>query len=85
MATLRHTDCQDPDCRICLEDHLALGRELAQRTGNDKVDHLGKIHKWMSDSGMTPETEWGWATAETFAVSTIAAYVRWFKGEEAVE
>jgi len=39
----------------------------------------------MSDSGMTPETEWGWATAETFAVSTIAAYVRWFKGEEAVE
>jgi len=82
MATLRHIDCRDPDCAVCLEDHLALGNELARLTGSEKEDHLGKIHKWMRDNGMNPETEWGWATAETFWDSTIAAYVAWFKGEE---
>jgi len=82
MATLRHIDCRNPDCAVCLEDHFALGRELDRLTGNDKIDHLGKMHKWMSDNGMKPETEWGWATVETFWDSTIAAYVAWFKGEE---
>ena len=76
---LRHPNCQIRACQTCLDDHQALAKWLDEATGNSKVDHLGRIHKWMSDNGKTPETEWGWATPETFSPDNLAAYVAAFK------
>lgn len=78
-VTLRHINCQNPDCRICMEDHLSLGDLLGELTGNDKVDHLGKYHQWLSLHDIPPETEWGWATEESFCAANIKQYVADFK------
>lgn len=78
---LSHPYCQDSDCRICLEEHLALGRKLDELTGDDTVDHLGKYHKFVSDSGHEAETKWGWATPLSFNDELIQEYVDWYKGE----
>ena len=79
IVILRHPNCQESRCPICLEDHLSLGYLLNDlcKTGNS-IDHLGKIHSWMSDNGKSPETEWGWATPETFSPVNVREYVEWF-------
>lgn len=82
MIKLHHPNCKQYRCPICFEDHDMLGRLLNKLCGTDnKVDHLSKIHKWMSDKGINPETEWGWATPETFEETNIKAYVDWYKEE----
>ena len=81
---LTHPNCQMSRCQFCLADHERLGHLLDElcHTSN-KVDHLGKYHKWLSDNGIEPETEWGWATPEAFEDKNITAYVEWYKrGEE---
>lgn len=80
FVKLHHQNCEDTRCNLCFADHLALGKQLDELcgTGNEK-DHLGRIHKWMSQKGMLPETKHGWATPETFLPSNIKAYVRAYK------
>lgn len=72
---LHHPNCKDSDCHVCFEDHTTLGAELASRTADHSVDHLGLYHRWLSKHGINPETEWGWATPETFEETNIHAYV----------
>jgi hypothetical protein len=76
MTILRHINCADPYCETCLEDHLALGREIDNRTGVDRVDHLGKFYLWLKQRGIPPETEYGWGTEAYFDEEYIAAYVK---------
>lgn len=73
---LRHPNCQNNNCWICLQDHERLGQYLAEAANNDTVDHLGKYHSWLSTHDIDPETEWGWATPEAFDPSNISAYVK---------
>ncbi len=78
FVILRHPNCCIHSCEICMEDHEELGEILTKLTGNDKVDHLGKYHLWLSKHRIEPETEWGWATPETFLRKNITRYVNDF-------
>jgi len=78
LVILRHINCRKSDCHICMEDHEKLGEVLEKLTDNDRVDHLGKYHMWLSKHGIEPETEWGWATPETFEDKNIGQYVHDF-------
>jgi len=79
---LHHRYCRDTHCKTCLADHNALEKELDKLTGDNTVDHLGKIHRWMGLKGRVAETEWGWATPATFEEETIQEYVRDYKAGE---
>ncbi len=72
---LRHINCQNADCRICMEDHNSLENLLTELTHNSQVDHLGHYHSWLSKHGINPETQWGWATQEAFDSENIKKYV----------
>jgi len=77
---LNHLLCKNKNCSICLNDHEQLGRYLDIRCNTkNRVDHLGKYHKWLSDNGIKPETEWGWFVPEAFDDSNIENYIKWFK------
>ncbi len=78
FVILRHPNCRYSRCEICMEDHEELGKILTKLTMNDKIDHLGKYHLWLSKHGIEPETEWGWATPETFLRENIERYVNDF-------
>ncbi len=77
---LRHKFCRNSDCKTCLDDHQTLGEKLEWLTDNDSSDHLGKYHAWLSKNGITPETEWGWATPESFLKVNMEAYADDFLG-----
>lgn len=82
FPNLTHPNCRNIDCGVCFKDHTKLQKKLEELTGDNKAyDHLGKYHKWLSDNGINPETEWGWATPESFEEENILAYVKWFKKE----
>ena len=76
MTTLHHPNCHNPNCLTCLEDHLALGDELGERSGVTRVDHLGKYKRWFSDQEIEDETEWGWGMPFIFNESYITRYLR---------
>ncbi len=78
---LTHKNCNDDRCALCFKEHTDLGYELEMRTGINTVDHLGKYHKWLSDHGIEPETEWGWATDASFDEDNINAYVAYWVGD----
>jgi len=80
MAKLTHPICKDTNCATCLRDHEKLSKELEKRTGNNKVDHLGKYRKYLEDrKGLNCETEWGWAHPFVFEERYIAEYVAQWK------
>lgn len=74
----KHINCKDTKCQICFDDATNLETFLTEKTGNDKVDHMGKYHKWLTDNGITAETEYGWPSEETYSDDNIERYVRWF-------
>ena len=83
---LSHPNCMVKRCEVCLSEHEELGKYLDTLCGTgNKVDHLGKIHLWMSKQGINPETEWGWAIPETFSEENIRQYVADFKEVEVGE
>ena len=83
IVRLHHINCQDSKCHICLRDHLDLAELLDNLCNTDnRIDHLGKLHLWMSKNGYVTETEWGWATPETFEKDNIEAYVNAYKKGE---
>ena len=76
---LHHPNCKISRCPVCFEDHENLSHLLNDLCSTqNKVDHLGKYHKWLGDNGINPETEWGWATPATFETVNIEAYVTWY-------
>ena len=76
---LHHQYCRMTDCRLCLADHEALEKALDELTGDNTVDHLGRMHRWMKLKGREAETEWGWATPQTFEEKNIEEYVQDYK------
>lgn len=81
----RHVNCEDPKCQVCLEDSQPLSDYLDEITGATTVDHLGRYHKWLSDKGIEPETEWGWWTEAVFKPENMKAYARETRGESTEE
>jgi len=74
-----HKNCQDPKCKVCLEDHLAVGTRLDELCGDTgKHDHMGRFHSWLTKQGLSPETEHGWGTAAFFDDDNIAKYAEEF-------
>ena len=74
---LSHPYCQNTECHVCFREHIMLGDYLDEKCEtNNNIDHLGKYHKWMSDNGFVPETEYGWASPETFNDNNIEAYIK---------
>ena len=80
---LHHINCQNPKCSICFNDAMNLERYICKQTGTgNKVDHLGKYHKWLSDKGINPETEFGWFTSAVFDDENIQNYIAWYMKTE---
>ena len=76
---LHHKNCQDTECSICFSDAIKLEKYLCKQTGTgNRVDHLGKYHKWLADNGINPETEFGWFTSDTFDDENIQNYIAWY-------
>jgi len=75
MITLRHPNCKEQDCSVCMEDHMLLETELRSRCGGRKLDWLSKYHSFISKRLGRAETEWGWATPECFEEVNINAFV----------
>ena len=75
MTILNHPNCRNPDCLTCLSDHLALGDELAKRSGVTKTDHLSQYRKWFDEKGINSETEWGWGLPFIFDELNIKGYL----------
>jgi hypothetical protein len=81
-VVLRHINCEDVDCRTCLADHLALGEELARLTNNQREDHLGRYEMFLRKIlKIETQTEWGWATQESFDEKNIEQYVNYILKE----
>lgn len=75
-----HINCQDTNCSICFSDANKLGKYLDEQTDTkNRVDHLGKYHKWLYDNGINPETEFGWPTSATFDDKNIQNYIAWYR------
>lgn len=78
---MRHPDCQNNTCSVCLRDHHLLSDRLDELTNDSAKDHLGRYRSWLEKEGGNFETEWGWATPEVFEEKNIIAYTEWFKLE----
>ena len=77
---LHHINCQDVNCPICFSDANKLEKYLDRATGTkNRVDHLGKYHKWLSDRKINPETEFGWFTSVVFDDENIQKYIVWYR------
>ena len=82
---LTHQFCQNPDCRICLREHLYLGEFLREQIGNNREDWLGKIHwfigknAWCRERFITPNTIYGWAHPAQFRKEVLDMFIRWAK------
>ena len=76
----QHINCQDIKCSICLSDAEKLEKYLDRQTGTEnRVDHLGKYHKWLNDNGINPETEFGWFSSDAFNDENIQNYIVWYR------
>ena len=70
-----HPTCSDPDCRVCLHEHLTLGEVLRAKTGIPD-DHLAAYRRfWESKTGLCAETQHGWSDARLWTDDNIAAYI----------
>ena len=72
---LHHPMCKLSRCETCLTDHIALEKELKRRCGGGNFDWLSKYHKFMKSRPGGAETEFGWATPESFEEENIQAFV----------
>jgi len=71
----RHFNCEDDRCKICLEDCFKLADFLDEKTGINKIDHLGKYRSFLDNRNIPAETEWGWFTENVFRKENIDAYI----------
>jgi hypothetical protein len=77
MTEQRHPNCEDPYCKICLQDASSLEEELLKRTGNKKewLDILGAYRTWLDSEGIPAETAHGWPTAAFYDETNVASYI----------
>lgn len=76
----RHINCKNSRCRICLEDAEILEQKLTDLTSTgNRFDLLGHYHKWLSNKGINPETEFGWFTEKVFDDENIEEFCKEFK------
>lgn len=79
---MHHINCQNPKCSVCFNDAMRLEKYLDEQTDTEnRIDHLGKYHKWLSDNGINPETEFGWFTSDAFDDENIQNYIAWHRRE----
>lgn len=75
---LRHSNCQNSDCPICLEDHRNLARILQEKTGSDKHDLLYEYRIWLIEQKI-PDVSESWASPQAFEDANIERFCEWFK------
>lgn len=75
---LHHPNCRVSQCETCMTDHLTLEQELRRRCGGANFDWLSKYHTFMQSRRGGAETEYGWATPESFDEENIQAFVDWW-------
>ena len=75
----QHPNCRNPDCKVCLADHLALQEKLNTLSGTDKVDHLSRFRDFLIKKGIQPDTEFGWGTTATFSDLMHEEYLNEFR------
>ena len=77
----RHRDCEEPDCRICLDDHSALLAYFEREIGHSsRSDWLGRYRSWLDAHGIPAETH-GWGSREAWTETYIAEFIREFREE----
>jgi hypothetical protein len=75
----RHINCQNTDCPICLEDHLAVG-EYIENEINLHYDWLGRYRTFLDKKfKRSTETEFGWATEEFFDAKNADEFIKDWK------
>jgi len=77
---LRHPNCQNTDCPICLEDHRNLAGILQEKIGNDKHDLLYEYRNWLIKQKI-PDVSGNWASSQAFEDANIDRFCEWFKKE----
>ena len=76
----QHINCQNPKCTTCFTDAMVLEKYLQKQCGTkNRIDHLGKYHKWLNDNGINPETEFGWFSFDAFDDENIQNYIAWYR------
>jgi hypothetical protein len=76
-VVLRHPDCPDTDCHVCLNDALRLQAYLDEATGMGHHDTLGMYRTWLdkrADRLGPAETEHGWFSAVVFRPNVIKEF-----------
>lgn len=73
-----HPFCRESRCSVCLDDHVALERYLAEATDCDpKADWLRRYRQFMDKRlGRSTQTEWGWADPVIFEPEHLEAFIQ---------
>ena len=75
LVEQRHQDCENTECKICLEDADRLGDFLEDAVGDICDDHLGEYYNWLKENNIGPENAHGWFSAEAFDDININAFI----------
>lgn len=74
----RHPGCENPRCRVCLEDHESLAQYIAFRVygaeGGPPEDWLARYRAYLDSHGIEAE-ENGWGSLQAFDPANIEAFV----------
>ncbi len=79
LPTQRHSNCSNTECKMCLDDALALANFLEQEIGDIKIDFLCDYRKWLDRNKISAETEHGWPTENVFSATNVNAYLSEWK------
>jgi len=78
----RHTNCQNPECDVCLEDALSLDRLLVEKTENETFDMLSAYRKFLDSKKIPSESKHGWPNENAYNDKNIDAFCKEWNGEE---
>ena len=78
---MRHPECTDQTCGVCMDDHIALKTYLDDSLGGNE-DWLSKYHTWCTENGIRAETEHGWASPEAFREENVETFILEWKEQD---
>lgn len=69
--------CDIDQCRVCLDDHMALAEYIHDVTQAPRRFHdfLGEYRTWLDNHGIPAEGEDGWATREAWDKDNVHAFI----------
>jgi hypothetical protein len=74
---LRHINCEDNRCNVCLEDGEELMRFLEKEIGQGNIDYLGEYRYWLDNIKKVEgvETEFGWFSQKVYDKNLIDEFI----------